>query len=263
MKKQSLSVVVLLFCVSLFIVGCSLLEGTPAGHSDPHWTYEGAEGPEHWGDLGEEYALCSSGREQSPINLTDATGGDLQDIVFNYGDSAVKILHNGHTIQVNYDDGSSIQANGKSYDLNQFHFHVASEHSINNQFSDAELHLVHMASDNSRAVVGVMINVGADNEALATVWDNLPAQESPETTIPNVRVNAADLLPDSPFTYYTYPGSLTTPPCDQGITWFVLTTPIEMSAEQIERFKTIIEVNNRPVQELNGRLLQEDTTTGN
>ena len=262
MKKRIFEFVLLLFCVSLFAVGCNLAEESPAGHTAVHWTYEGEEGPEHWGDLSEDYAACSTGREQSPIDLTNAQGNDLQDIVFDYKPSAVKILNNGHTVQVNYDAGSSIQVNGKSYQLVQFHFHVPSEHSVDGELSATEMHLVHKADDDSLAVVGVMINDGAENEAFAPVWDNLPAEESPETTIDGATINAADLLPDT-FTYYTYPGSLTTPPCSEGVTWLVLTTPIEMSAEQIEAFEMIVELNNRPVQSLNGRDLQEDTTTGN
>lgn len=261
MKKRIFELVVLLFCVGLFVVGCNGGE-EEAEHTAVHWTYEGEEGPEHWGDLSQDYALCSTGREQSPINLTNAEASDLQDIIFEYKSSAVKILNNGHTVQVNYDTGSFIAINGTRYQLIQFHFHVPSEHSVEGELKAMEMHLVHKADDESLAVVGVMINIGAENEAFASVWDNLPAEESPETTIAGATVDAASLLPDT-LTYYTYPGSLTTPPCSEKVTWLVLTTPIEMSAEQIEAFEAIVELNNRPVQPLNERDLQEDTTTGN
>lgn len=223
-----------------------------------HWSYED---PDHWAAL----EPACGGMAQSPIDVTAPLGSDLQDIVFSYQQSAVKILNNGHTIQVTYDDGSQIDLAGTVYPLNQFHFHAPSEHQVNGTPADAELHLVHQIVVDgtvvSRAVVGVLINAGAHNPAFDSVWANLPATVSEEAqTIDGAFVNADDLLPDIR-TYYTYHGSLTTPPCDENVTWLLLTTPIEMSQEQLDAFTAIIEDNNRPVQDLNDRELLQDTTS--
>jgi len=237
---------------------------TDSTHTAVHWGYTGEGGPEHWADLDPAAnAACKTGTAQSPIDIKGATGEDLADIVFNYGETAVNIFNNGHTVQIKYDTGSSIEFNGVTYNLDQFHFHAPSEHEINGELVAAEMHLVHKSANGAYAVVGVMIQVGAENPAFAPVWDNLPTSitETP-TTIAGATINANDLLPDER-TYYNYSGSFTTPPCTEGVTWLVLTTPIEMSAQQIADFKAIIGNNNRPVQDLNGRPLTEDTTSSN
>lgn len=224
-----------------------------------HWGYTGEGAPENWGDLDADYAACGTGVEQSPIDVTDAVGGDLMDIVFNYEDTAVNILNNGHTVQVNYDANSSIEYDGTTYNLKQFHFHSPSEHELDGNLTAAEMHLVHQSDAGAYAVVGVMIQEGAENPAFADVWANLPDHESEAETIAGITVNAVDLLPTSR-TYYNYSGSFTTPPCTEGVTWLVLTTPITMSAAQISAFHDIIGDNNRPVQPMNDRTLVEDMT---
>lgn len=229
-----------------------------------HWEYTGANGPDHWGDLDPRYQDCRTGMAQSPIDITNVTTSDLADIVFNYKETAVTIHNNGHTIQVNYDNGSTIELNGTTYTLAQFHFHTPSEHILDGQPAAAEMHLVHKNAAGANAVVvGVMIQEGAENAAFAPVWENLPATSTKEAeTIAGAFIDAADLLPVVR-TYYTYQGSLTTPPCTEGITWLVLTTPIEMSAAQIAIFNNIIGNNNRPIQPRNERPLIEDTTSTN
>lgn len=224
----------------------------------PHWGYEGEGAPEHWGHLSSEWAVCSEGTKQSPINLDSATENDLTNIEFSYQPSAVNILNNGHTIQVNYDEGSYIIADGTRYDLLQFHVHAPSEHSVGGELFPAELHLVHRSAEGNLAVVGIMLAEGAENAAYAPVWNNLPAEESPVVTL-DVTVDAATLLPDGTLTY-RYSGSLTTPPCTEGVSWFVMTTPVEISTEQMTAFLNIYEGNNRPVQPLNERELILDTT---
>jgi carbonic anhydrase len=226
-----------------------------------HFTYEGEDGPAHWGTLKTDWAVCGTGKQQSPIDIVKAAPQDLPNIVFHYQPSNVTILNNGHTIQVNYDAGSYIELDGVRFDLLQFHFHAPSEHSINGKLAEAELHLVHKNAAGELAVVGVMIDTGADeNPAFKNVWDNVkaPVAAGPVVSL-TVQVNAADMLPKVQTTY-RYIGSLTTPPCSENVKWNVMLTPIEMSKSQLAAFTQLFEGNNRPVQDLNGRPLVEDTT---
>jgi carbonic anhydrase len=178
--------------------------------------------------------------------------------VFHYQPSKVNIINNGHTIQVNYDPGSYIEIDGVRYDLQQFHFHAPSEHTINGKLAEAELHLVHKSADGKLAVVGILIEVGAENPAFKSTWDNLPVAKGPVQQL-SMEVNAAAMLPAVQETY-RYEGSLTTPPCTEGVKWNVMVEPIEMSEAQLAAFTHIFEGNNRPVQPLEGRTLIEDNT---
>jgi carbonic anhydrase len=167
-------------------------------------------------------------------------------------------LNNGHTVQVNYDTGSYIELNGDRYDLVQFHFHAPSEHSINGRLAEAELHLVHKSAAGNLAVVGILIEAGAENPAFRSTWDNLPAEKGQVQQL-SVEVDATGMLPANQETY-RYTGSLTTPPCTEGVKWFVMTEAIKMSDTQLAAFTKIFEGNNRPVQPLNGRTLIEDSS---
>jgi carbonic anhydrase len=229
---------------------------TAAEH--PHWGYEGEGGPEHWGELDEAYEACAIGQEQSPIDLASAAEQDIANITFSYQPSHVNILNNGHTIQVNYDEGSSIEVNGETYSLLQFHFHMPSEHTLTGQEFPGELHLVHQNAAGNLAVVGIFLEEGSENEALQPVWADLPASESDVETTGEM-VDASQFLPEEQKTF-RYPGSLTTPPCTEGVSWFVMVEPIEISADQIDLFKAIVSVSNRPVQPLGDRELIEDST---
>ena len=233
-------------------------ETSAADHHDVHWGYSGAGGPEHWGMLQPEFAACSAGKNQSPIDITRAAPGDIPNIVFNYAPSAVNIINNGHTIQVDYDAGSYIEIDGVRHDLVQFHFHAPSEHTINGKRFPAELHLVHRSASGELAVVGVMMETGSENPALAPVWSHLPAKEGPvEHFTP--AVDAASLLPEIRTTF-RYSGSLTTPPCSEGVKWNVMTAPIQLSDAQLKAFTGIIDENDRPIQALGTRTLMEDTS---
>jgi len=187
-----------------------------------------------------------------PLISPEAILQDLPEIAFNYEPTKLNIDNNGHTIQVNYDAGSSIEISGAVYRLLQFHFHAPSEHTINGEHSAIEMHLVHQKSDGALGVVGVMINRGQTNQQFAPLWRELPANAGEEHHLDNTVVQADKLLPVRR-KYYTYDGSLTTPPCSEGVRWFVLQSPIEMSESQISTFEDIIKDNNRPVQPLNGR----------
>lgn len=198
-----------LILVISFLAG-SIAWGNPAAASGPvHWTYEGAEGPEFWGELRPD-SLCSTGQEQTPIDAPATAPTNPADITFNYQPTALTIFNNGHTVQVNYDEGSSIDVGGKTYNLKQFYFHTPSEHTLKGQPTDLEMHLVHQSADGQLAVVGVMLKQGAENSTYAPVFNNMPG------AVNDVTVNAADLLP-AERTYYRYNGSLTTPPCSEGV----------------------------------------------
>ncbi len=231
----------------------SLILVTVAAASGPvHWSYEGEAGPEHWGELSHDFAACSEGKEQSPIDVPGTATVNPADLTFNYQPTAVNILNNGHTIQVNYDVGSSLEVDGTTYNLLQLHFHATSEHTVGGKYSDMEMHLVHQSADGGYAVVGVMINRGAENAAFAPVWNNLPAEEAEAQTVGGASVNASDLLPADP-TYFRYNGSFTTPPCTEGVKWFLMSNPVELSDAQIASFEQIYDGNFRPVQPFNDR----------
>ncbi len=257
MKKFTRLNLVLVFSL---VFGVMAFVGTAAASGPVHWSYEGEEGPEHWGELSHDFAACSEGVEQSPIDIPATASVTPADIGFNYQPSALSILNNGHTIQANYDQGSSIEVEGKTYNLLQFHFHALSEHTLAGNHSSMEMHLVHQSDDGNFAVVGVMLNPGSENAAYTPVWDNVPAQESEAETISGVTVNAADLLPHDRG-YYRYNGSFTTPPCTEGVKWFVMSTPVELSAAQGAAFEQIYDANYRPVQPFNDRTFGQSAVT--
>jgi carbonic anhydrase len=225
-------------------------------HADEehHWGYEGSTGPAKWASLESEYATCGTGKTQSPIDIQDSAAkkSDLPPIAFDYKPSPLKIIDNGHTIQVNYAPGSSITVQGKQYELVQFHFHRPSEEKINGRPYDMVAHLVHKDRDGNLAVVAVLLKIGGANKLIQTLWDALPRKKN-EEEVKSVEVNVSDLLPANKSAYYTFTGSLTTPPCSEGVTWFVLKSPMVISEQQVLRFARLYSMNARPTQPLNGR----------
>ena len=226
---------------------------TAHGKEEVHWGYEGENGPENWGKLDKFYTLCEQGRKQSPVNLSNPSQKQLSEIIFQYKPTKLNILNNGHTIQVNYDGGSYIETGGITYSLLQFHFHTPSEHKIEDRSSPMEMHLVHESETGDLAVIGVMFEVGNTKNILVQLWGYLPENEQPEEQF-DILVNAAELLPEVRATYQ-YKGSLTTPPCSENVSWFVMENPIEISEDQLNKFRNIFELNNRPVQRLNDRII--------
>jgi carbonic anhydrase len=219
-----------------------------------HFEYSGTEGPEHWKDC-DNYKDCG-GTVQSPINITAATtDAALGDITFTYDSSKTSVLNNGHTLQWAYDAGSSITFGGTKYQLLQYHFHSASEHTINGASFPLEVHLVHKDTVSGKlAVIGVIFNEGAENPLLAKFMASFPTAAN--ATYDNaMRYIASDLLPAGRG-YYTYGGSLTTPPCSEIVTWIVMKDQITASKAQIDAMKAIMHTNNRPVQSLNGRQIK-------
>jgi carbonic anhydrase len=218
----------------------------------PHWTYDGESGPEHWGALSEDFKTCQSGAMQSPVDLKWSKSKPGGPVRFDYAASTLRVIDNGHTIQVNFAPGSRVNLRGQWFDLVQMHFHTASEHTIAGKAFPMELHFVHKNKAGKLAVVGVMFKEGNANPWIEKIWANIPKEKNKETTVEAVAFNPENLLPPSK-TYYHYMGSLTTPPCSEGVNWNVMNTPVEMSKEQIEKFRAIYANNARPVQALHGR----------
>lgn len=221
-----------------------------------HFEYEGTHGPEHWGALKAEWATCSAGVQQSPIDIPLSIAPSALPLLQTaYNSSALTIFNNGHTVQVNYDPGSTLTVGGNTWQLLQFHFHTLSEHAIGGQYQPLEMHLVHRDTDGRLAVVGVMIKEGAENATLKPVFDNLPPHHSDPHAVSGVSLNIAQALP-ADLSAWRYDGSLTTPPCSEGVRWHVLSNPITASAAQIGAFRALFETDARPVQPLNGRTIQ-------
>src|SRR5436305_7641306 len=227
-------------------------------HADPahSWTYFGERGPEHWGDLSPEFAACGAGQAQSPIDITHPNVAQLPPIHFAYSASPLKIIDNGHTIQVNYARGNTIGLDGKTYELVQFHFHHPSEEEITGKRYAMVAHLVHKNSQGKLAVVAVLIEEGDPNPLISTLWNNLPPTKNKELERKSVEVHVADLLPSN-HNYYTFDGSLTTTPCTEGVSWYVLETHLSLSKAQIEKFASIYPRNARPIQPLHNRVVRE------
>ncbi|SFV75947.1 Carbonic anhydrase [hydrothermal vent metagenome] len=220
-----------------------------------HWGYTGAEGPEFWGDLDPKYSMCKKGHSQSPINIVKKdilkTDG-LEPIKFNYHTSANEIINNGHTIQVNIKPGSSITIDNKSFELKQFHFHSPSENTIDGKFFPLEAHFVHIAKDGSIAVVAVLFENGKENPYIKKIWEKMPKEEAKEKF--ELSAQTINKLLPKDKKYYRFSGSLTTPPCSEGVRWFVLRKHPEVSMKEVMEFThTLNYPNNRPTQPLNAR----------
>lgn len=225
-----------------------------AGHSAPHWEYTGEAGAEKWGGLSPDFAACGAGKMQSPVDIKDGFKADGAALILDYQASPLNIIHNGHTVQVNFAPGSSMRVSGTKYDLLQVHFHTPSEHAIGGVRAPMEAHFVHKSAAGALAVLGVMMQEGAENPAVEGVWKHLPMAAGPAQTIEGASVYPVDFFPPNR-TYHRYMGSLTTPPCSEGVSWFVLTDPIMLSAAQIEKFAKATGENSRPLQPVNNRLL--------
>jgi carbonic anhydrase len=255
----------------LLISSCSRSETGVDSHGDgqsAHWGYEADNGPVVWGSMDSEWVLCAEGREQSPIDLTNAAVTELPAAVLDRpGDGdfdvltqagVVGALDNGHTIQVNSRTGEKLTVGGKSYALVQFHFHAPSEHTVDGEHFPMEMHFVHQAEDGALAVAGVLVEEGAPNSGLAPLWAQLAEAPGTETTVQIGDEFAETVFPDVGTGFYNYVGSLTTPPCSEGVQWYVRRNFTSLSKEQIAEFTSVYDHNNRPVQALNERALYLD-----
>ena len=224
------------------------------------WSYEGERGPDRWSALDPEYAACS-GTQQSPVDIQRTEKADLPPLRFDYTIAPLKFLiNNGKTIRVNYHDakgtGSFIVVGDTRYQLTQFHFHRPSEEYIQGKPFDMVIHLMHEADAGKVAAVAVLVKAGRPNRTVQQLWDHMPSTEGDEHAIAGVDINPSNLLPPNA-AYDTYEGSLTAPPCTEGVTWFVLKTPVEVSQAQIDAFARLYPHDVRPLQPLNGRVVRE------
>jgi len=224
-------------------------------HASVHWDYEGVGGPENWSKIDPKNSSCAIGQRQSPIDIRDGIKVDVEPIKFSYRPSTFRIVDNGHTVQVAIGD-SSISLTGKTYELVQFHFHRPSEEKIEGQRFDMVVHLVHKADDGQLAVVAVLLERGSENPFIQTLWNNLPLEKNVAVAPPTTTIDLNTLLP-SGRSYYTYMGSLTTPPCTEGVLWLVMKQPVQVSPDQINIFSRLYRNNARPIQPTAGRLIKE------
>jgi carbonic anhydrase len=221
------------------------------------WSYEGARGPDHWGELDPDYAACKDGKEQSPIDIRSPEKADLSAIRFEYKSGPLNIINNGYTaVRVDYlHSGDFLIVGDKRYELKQFHFHRPSEEYIHGKPYDMVLHLMHADSDGHVAGIAILLKAGRANTTIQQLWKYMPKSAGKVEEIPGVEVNPANLLPPDTG-YYMYQGSQTAPPCTEGVTWFVLKMPMEISTDQINAFAKLYPHDVRPVQPLNGRVVK-------
>ncbi|NBY69193.1 MAG: carbonic anhydrase family protein [Betaproteobacteria bacterium] len=212
-----------------------------------HWDYEGEMGPENWG---KEFPTCGKGKSQSPLNIKGPFEKVRYTVVPDYKPGPLKILNNGHTIQVNVNPGSKIRIDGKAFDLLQFHFHRPSEEHINGKPSAMVIHFVHKNESGELAVLGVLLQEGNENPGIKTLWSHAPPKEGPEVAPDNVAFNPMNLLPRE-MEFYHYDGSLTTPPCTEKVKFYILKSQVNISKDQVTQFP--FKMNARPVQPLNDR----------
>jgi carbonic anhydrase len=256
MKKIMSMFYSLLLIATMAMAAVPLSAAAEKGAAGHEWSYEGEHGPTHWGDVKTDYAVCKTGKNQSPIDITGAVKADLPPIKFAYKAVPLRIINNGHSIQVNYPEGSFITVDGKPYQLVQFHFHHPSEEKIKGKSFDMVAHLVHKSAEGKLAVVAVLMEKGQANAFMKTLWEHLPKEEGKEEVAENVMIDPSGFLP-AQRGYYAFTGSLTTPPCTEDVAWFVLKTPVMLSSAQIDRFAHFYKHNARPVQPLSGRVVSE------
>jgi carbonic anhydrase len=221
--------------------------------SGSHWGYEGKSGPDYWHCLSEDYALCSRGQQQAPIDITDSIQADLPPLMFDYRPFPLIIENNGHTIQVTADKAGSLKIGDNAYQLLQFHFHTPSEEAIHGKRTDMVIHMVHQNSQGDLAVVALLLKTGdTTNPFIETLWNVMPKTPGkPEQH--DVQIDINQLLPTGNNHYYTFAGSLTTPPCSEGVKWVVLKQTGTISPKQLAQYREVFTENARPLQPLNGR----------
>jgi len=241
----------------LQVLAAALLVATGSAlpaQEHPHWSYEGAAAPDHWGELEKDYAPCKLGKEQSPVDIRDTKKADLPPIAFAYTPGPAEIVNNGHTVQVTPSAGGSIRVGASEYKLVQFHLHTPSEERIQGQPHAMVAHFVHKNAAGNLAVVAVLLDGGRESGAWKPIFESLPGGEGETRALTGV--DPARLLPRG-LGYFTFLGSLTTPPCSEGVRWFVLKEPVTVSPADIAAFQKLYPHNARPVQPLNGRTIEE------
>jgi carbonic anhydrase len=218
-----------------------------AVHTAPHWGYAGEMGPDRWG---KEFPTCAKGKSQSPLDIVGPFVKARTSVSADYKEGPLKIVNNGHTIQVNVPPGSKLRIDAKPYELLQFHFHRPSEERVEGKPMSMVVHFVHKGSDGKLVVLGVFLKEGNENPGIKALWANMPRKEGPEVIPEGVKFNPGSLLPRE-FDFFSYEGSLTTPPCTEGVRFFILKSTVNVSAAQVAEFP--FDANARPVQSRNGR----------
>lgn len=242
----------------MFFGGCACLlgGGLASAQQHPEFGYSGAKGPSHWGGISEHWGACSAGRNQSPVNLTRLIEADLPPIEVNYATFGAEVINTSHSIQVNYRPGSTLKVDGRSFTLLQFHFHTPSEHHVDDRDFPIEAHLVHQDEQGSLAVVGVLFEFGPPNDLINLIAAAMPAGPGQRSPLGN-NLTAQGLLPASRH-YYRYNGSLTTPPCSEGVLWIIMRERLTVSRDQVAGFERALGfANNRPIQPANARALMQ------
>lgn len=241
------------FMKGLALLGlCPLCTRSGFAAEGVHWSYEGESGPAHWGDLGGHNAVCSIGSQQSPLDIVGAIKSDLPAIVIDWKKADSEIVNNGHTVQVNTPVGSKLNRGDRNYELLQFHFHAPSEHHVDGKAFPMEVHFVHKAESGALGVLGVFFKPGETNAEFARLAAAFPAREG-EKGVAN-EVDPLGLVPKS-LQYWTYEGSLTTPPCSEIVDWMVAMETVEVASADIEKFTALYPMNSRPALAANRRFI--------
>lgn len=245
MKKFALQILVL----SLpFLVISQTTIYAAEKHNTVHWSYTGHNNPAQWAKLNPDYETCANGLTQSPINITKAEIADLPKLEFQYQETVPSIVNNGHTIQINLASGNFLKVGSQQLELLQFHFHTPSEEQINGKRSNMVAHFVHKSAEGQLGVVALLIKSGARNKAFTPIFQHLPSKGE-TITVENLKLDLNAMLPSNK-NYYTFTGSLTTPPCTENVQWIVLKQAVSLSPQQIKAFKNQYFFNARPVQAL-------------
>ena len=222
------------------------------------WDYAGDGSPQHWAELAPENKTCGVGTRQSPIDIRDTIKVDLEKINFDYHSSGFAVLDNGKTVQVNMASGNTLQVMGRSFELQEFHFHRPSEERVNGRQYEMVMHLTHRDADGKLAVVALLIERGPDNKpqaAVQQVWNNLPLERA-APQMASGQIDPMQLLPTDR-SYFTYMGSTTTPPCAEDVLWMVMKHPVQLTSAQIAIFARLYPMNARPLQSGSGRMIKE------
>lgn len=255
---------VVIACLALGCASANHENASGEDHEPAHWSYAGDEGPPHWADLSDAFGTCGTGIRQSPIDLRAAVPSDGHRVAWTYPEGALEVsynehvvdlIDNGHTIQLAAPGGSLLHLVDGDYTLAQLHFHAPSEHTVDGRFFPLEIHLVHQSASGRLAVVGVLVEPGERHDGLALLAENLPQEPGQSLHFDDVIVDIDGIVPRTGG-YYTYSGSLTTPPCTEGVQWFVMEARMESRAEDIAAFTEVLHENHRPVQPLGARILE-------
>jgi len=237
------------------IVFLAITAGLIAQAGAADWTYEGDTGPDHWGSLSKKFSACQEGLMQSPIDISLANAQSTIETSIDYATGPASVINNGHTIQVNFEPGSYLTSSGQVFPLAQVHFHTPSEHTLNGRHFPLVAHFVHQKKSGSIAVLGVMFEEGSHNKALQEIIDVVPSSTTKSSAIKGDQFNPEQLVPKDNLSVLRYMGSLTTPPCSEGVNWHVSKVTLEADNKQIRSLTKLMGNNARPVQPTNNRLI--------